>query len=308
MSKPKVFATRLIPPKALQTLREDQRVDVEVWESNEAIPRQTLLEKAAGVEGVLVMLTDKVDEEFMKAAVVSTMSTGYDHIDINIAKTRPNLKLGYTPDVLTDCTAEITVGLLLATAHRFKEASKTVTDGTWGNWSPTWMCGMQLTGKTIGFVGFGRIGTAVAERLVPFKPAKFIYSSPSKKQRGEELHPHLFNKSTFKLMKPTSVLINTARGGIVHHDDLYDALNTGVIGSAGLDVTDPEPFPRTHPLTTLNNCTILPHIGSATNETREAMDYWLYKICLQAFLENPSLHRFFLKSAVIKLMTFSHYR
>ncbi|KAJ3201968.1 hypothetical protein HDU67_000942 [Dinochytrium kinnereticum] len=319
--KPRVFLCRPLPPTAQKALITDSRVTVESWDSNDAIPRSILLEKISGADGVLVMLTDRVDAEFMNAAgpqlkVVSTMSVGYDHIDVVACrKSHPDIRFGITPDVLTDCTAELTVGLLLATAHRFKEATRAVTDGTWGKWSPTWMCGSQMTSKTIGLVGFGRIGCAVAERLAPFKPARLLYSSPSAKSAADAVNAqhvafdellrnsdivivtckltpetrHMFAKSAFGKMKPNSIFINTARGGIVNQDDLFDALRDGVIGAAGLDVTDPEPMSPTHPLTTLHNCIILPHIGSATIETREAMAMLAVNNVIAGVLNEPLL-------------------
>ncbi|KAJ3332679.1 hypothetical protein HDU76_013427 [Blyttiomyces sp. JEL0837] len=280
------------------------QIEVIQWpEPNTPIPRTSFLSLIKNCDGALILLTDKIDEQVLKEAgpqlkVISTMSVGYDHINLQACRNvRPGLKIGITPDVLTDCTAELTVGLLLATARRFPEAMKAVTNGEWGIWQPTWLCGMGISQKTIGIIGLGRIGIAVAERLKPFKPSKIQYTSPRRKTQDIEGIEYisdlneflassdiviitcqlsdetrwLINEKTLGMMKRDAILINTARGGIVKQDDLYNALKNNIIRAAGLDVTDPEPIPSNHPLTTLPNCLILPHIGSATMETREAM-------------------------------------
>jgi glyoxylate/hydroxypyruvate reductase len=208
------------------------------------------------------------------------------------------IKVGYTPDVLTDATAELTMALLLATSRRLLEANKEVFNGGWKAWSPSWMCGMGLKNSVVGIVGFGRIGQEVAKRIVPFKPARLLYQNRSDKniaakEIGAErvvfsellkssdfviiccaLTPettHLFNEVALAQMKRNAILINTARGGIVDQDALYEALVNGEIGGAGLDVCSPEPLPLDSPLLTLPNCVILPHIGSADIETRIEM-------------------------------------
>ncbi|KAJ3066912.1 hypothetical protein HDU98_009840 [Podochytrium sp. JEL0797] len=303
--KPRVLVTRLLPPLAQRRLATDPRITLSQWTGDGPIPRAELLNQIKGVEGALVLLTDRIDAEAVSAAgpqlkVVSTMSVGYDHISLPTLKPH-GIKLGITPDVLTDASAELTVGLLLATARRFKEAIEIGKTNDWGAWNPTFLTGTQISGKTIGVIGFGRIGQAVANRLKPFNPLQFHYFSPSAKPAAEieigatrvpELRTFLnssdivivtckltdetrgmLNAETLRFMKPTSILINTARGGIINHDDLYNALSSSQHGpgAAGLDVTDPEPFPANHKLHTLPNCLILPHIGSATMETREAM-------------------------------------
>lgn len=206
-----------------------------------------------------------------------------------------NIRIGYTPDVLTDATAELTVALLLATNRRLFEANKEVYNGGWKSWAPSWMCGMGIKGSTVGIYGFGRIGQEVASRISPFKPSRLIYNSRTAKANsiGAELvtfeklvresdiliiccaltneTKELFNKDIFSQMKPNSILINTARGGVVNQKDLYDALKNKQIMSAGLDVTTPEPLPLDDPLLTLDNIVILPHIGSADINTRMEM-------------------------------------
>ncbi|KAI9101125.1 glyoxylate reductase [Phlyctochytrium arcticum] len=293
-----VLLCRYLPPQAEERIAREFPDLVRTTSSD----RAELLANVSGKIGILVKLTDKVDAEFLDAAgpqlkVISTMSVGFDHIDLPACKAR-NIQVGYTPDVLTDATAELTVALLLATARRFGEALRAPKVGEWTSWSPTWMCGYQMAGKTVGFVGYGRIGQAVARRLSTFKLANVLYSCPSPKQDLDQQTAathvpfsqlltesdvvivtcalnsdtkHLFNSSAFTKMKPTAIFINTARGQIVKQSDLVTALQNKTIAAAGLDVTDPEPLPQDHPLLQLDNALVLPHIGSATIETREAM-------------------------------------
>lgn len=245
------------------------------------------------------MLTDKIDAEVLENApklkVIATMSVGYDHLVLDEIKKR-NIKIGYTPDILTDATAELTVALLLATSRRLLEANKEARTGGWKAWSPFWMCGPGLSGSTVGIVGFGRIGQEVAKRLKPFNVKKFLYYSRSEKSQNEvgaqrvnfddllrdsdfviatcALTPEtkgIFNKDAFEKMKTTAVFINTSRGAIVDQNALIEALKLKKIWAAGLDVTTPEPLPLGSELFQLENCVILPHIGSAAIETRKEM-------------------------------------
>lgn len=209
------------------------------------------------------------------------------------------IRVGYTPDVLTDATAELTMALLLATSRRLIEASHEATTGGWQSWAPFWMTGVSIKDATVGFVGFGRIAQEVAKRIVPFKPKRIIYTNRSSSRDAEAaaigaeraslndllaisdfvillcaLTPEterLINASTLALMKRSAILINVARGGVVDQSDLYQALQTGQIRAAGLDVTTPEPLPLDSPLFKLPNCVVLPHIGSADICTREEM-------------------------------------
>lgn len=209
------------------------------------------------------------------------------------------IRIGYTPGVLTDATADLTVALLLATSRRLIEGNRDVHSGGWKSWSPLYMCGPSIKNSTVGIVGFGRIAQEVAKRLLPFKPARIIYSNRSNSREAEakeigaervELNDllstsdfvillcaltpettNLINAKTLATMKQTAILINCARGQVVNQDDLYAALKNNVIRAAGLDVTTPEPLPLDSPLLTLNNCVVIPHIGSAEIETRNEM-------------------------------------
>lgn len=211
---------------------------------------------------------------------------------------RRGIRVGYTPDVLTDATAELTVALLLATSRRLIESNKEVANGGWKAWAPSWMCGQGLKNSTVGVVGFGRIGQEVARRIVPFKPSEILFFNRSErtseaKEIGATQVPfdellaksdfviltcalspetaNLINAESLSKMKRNAILVNTARGGIVNQTDLYNALKNNCIQAAGLDVTTPEPLPLDSPLLTLNNCVVLPHIGSADIATRTEM-------------------------------------
>ncbi|XP_076329369.1 glyoxylate reductase/hydroxypyruvate reductase-like isoform X2 [Tachypleus tridentatus] len=297
-SKRVVYVTRPdIPSEAINLLKTE--CDVHMWTEVRTIPREELLKNVVGKDALYCLLTEKIDAELLEAAgpklkVVGTLSAGYDHIDLKECKKR-NILVGYTPDVLTDAVAELTIALLLATSRRLFEASAEVTNGGWLNkgWSPLYMCGSSLTGSTVGIFGMGKIGQATVERVKAFKPKQILYNSRSKKEVEasfvdfDELlcksdflilcsslnheTKEVFDERAFKLMKSNAIFINTSRGGIVNHDALYKALVEKEIQAAGLDVMTPEPLPIDHPLTKLSNCVLIPHIGSATVETRTTM-------------------------------------
>jgi glyoxylate reductase len=299
MSKPKVFVSRMIPDAGLDRIKEACAADI--WQERLPPSYAILIERARGVDGLLCVLTDRIDANLMDAAgprlkVISQMAVGYDNIDVAAAKAR-GIPVGNTPGVLTEATADLAFALLLAGARRIVEGSNYIRDGKWETWEPKTLLGADVTGATLGIIGFGRIGKAFAKRAAGFDMRILAYSpsltAEDVKQAGAKavdmetllresdfvsVHTplnantrHLINRERLAKMKPTALLINTARGGVVDQKALYEALKNGVIGGAALDVTDPEPLPLDSPLLTLPNVTIVPHIGSATINTRNRM-------------------------------------
>ncbi|XP_039668846.1 glyoxylate reductase/hydroxypyruvate reductase isoform X1 [Perca fluviatilis] len=298
----KVFVTRRIPQEGMKILTTaGVRCEVSLWDSDEPVPRADLLKGVQGAHGILCLLSDKIDAEVLDAAgpnlkVISTLSVGFDHLAIDEIKKR-GIRVGYTPDVLTDATAELTVALLLATARRLPEGVEEVKNGGWSSWKPLWLCGYGLSGSTVGVIGLGRIGMAIARRLMPFGVKRLLYSGRTAKANAADVNGEfvsldtlvsesdfivvscsltpetqgLCDKAFFSKMKNTAVFVNSSRGAVVNQEDLYEALTSGQIAAAGLDVTTPEPLPTNHPLLTLKNCVVLPHIGSATYSTRGVM-------------------------------------
>lgn len=315
-SKPKVFLTRSDYPKeGIELLRE--RCDLDMWPEEGAIPHSELLKRVKGANALYIALCDKVNKEVIEAAgkdlkVVATISVGVDHIDVNALR-KAGIRVGYTPNVLTEATAELTVAILLATSRRLFQASKELRTGGWTTWSPLWMCGPALSGSTVGIYGMGRIGISVAKKLLAFNVSHVLYSGRGRKQEGDEIGARfvdldtlckesdfvivtcaltpetkgIFTAEKFALMKPSAIFINTSRGTVVDQDALVDALKNKVIAAAGLDVMSPEPLPLDHPLTKLDNCVLIPHIGSATNEARRDMSILTAKNILAALDDQP---------------------
>jgi len=296
--KPKVYVTRLLPQQAMERIRSS--CALEVWEGELPPPRDILLEKVRDVEGLLCLLTDKVDSELMSKApklrVISNFAVGYDNIDVAEA-TKRGIVVGNTPDVLTETTADFTFAVIMAAARRVVEGNKQVREGKWKTWGPLTLLGVDVHNATLGIVGLGRIGTAVARRAKGFG-MEVLYHGLTRKEQMEKdlgiqyvglhkllsesdfvtLHTsltsltyHLIGSKELAEMKETGVLVNTARGSIVDNMALYEALRDRRIAFAALDVTDPEPLPADHPLLTLRNVIVTPHIASATVATRTEM-------------------------------------
>jgi lactate dehydrogenase-like 2-hydroxyacid dehydrogenase len=299
MSLPKVLVTRTLPGDALKELQ--RQTSMTVWEEDVPIPRGYLLQHIQDVEGVLCLLTDHIDADVLSEApslkVVSTMAVGFDHIDVQ-ACTGRGIPVGHTPGILTDTTADLAFSLLLCAARRVVEGVNYVKAGRWTTWSPTLLLGQDIHSATLGVIGFGRIGRAMCKRATGFSMRVLVtHSSPiscpgdptlrvqqvpldTLLQEADfvSLHVpltpstyHLLNASAMERMKSTAVLINTSRGGIVDTEALFDALLHQKIGYAALDVTDPEPLPPNHPLLSLANCLVVPHIASASVATRGKM-------------------------------------
>ncbi len=300
MPLPRVFVTRQIPAAGLDKVRA--ACQAEVWSEQLPPDRSTLLDKVRGCDGLLSLLTERIDAAVMDAAgpqlkVISNFAVGFNNIDVAEA-TRRGIRVGNTPGVLTEATADIAFALLIAAARRLVESVDYARARQWKTWEPLGHIGLDLQGKTLGIVGMGRIGFALAKRCRGGWDMPVLYTGRTANVEAEEqlgarrvdldtllaesdfvsVHTvlsdatrHLFNAATFRKMKPTAVFINTARGPIHHEGDLIEALRERVIFAAGLDVTDPEPPDFENPLLQLPNCIVAPHIGSATVSSRNGM-------------------------------------
>jgi glyoxylate reductase len=294
MTRPRVFVTRRIPLAGLALVQDFCRADI--WPFDMPPSHQEVLDHVRGADGLLSLLTETIDAEIMDAAaglkVISNCAVGVDNVDIAAATIR-GIPVGNTPDVLTDATADLAFALLLAAARHIVEGDQYVRAGKWKTWNMQLLLGGDLVGATLGIIGFGRIGMAVAKRALGFD-LRVIYHDPS--ARGDfdakpvdldslfresdfiSLHVpltsetrHMINAEALSKMKPNAVLVNTSRGPIVDHQALYEALRSRRISAAGLDVTEPEPLNADSPLLGLDNCIILPHLGSASRRTRDQM-------------------------------------
>jgi glyoxylate reductase len=298
MALPRVFVTRAIPEPGLALLRAG--VDLEVWLGELPPPYEALRKKAASVDGLLTLVTDRIDADLLGGAprlkVVSQMAVGTDNIDLAAAVAR-RLPVGHTPGVLTETTADFAWALLLAVARRVVEADHYTRAGGWKTWGPMLMLGPDVSGATLGLIGFGRIGQAVARRARGFD-MRVLYYDRQRRPEAESalgaiytelddlysqsdfisLHTslnaathHLVGDAAFARMKPGAMLVNTSRGSVVDPRALYRALAGRRLAGAALDVTDPEPLPLDSPLLQLDNLIIAPHIASASFQTRGKM-------------------------------------
>ncbi len=298
--KPKVYVTRLLPKEAMDKIHSF--CEAKVWDGELPPPRPVLLENVTDIDGLLSLLTDKIDAELMSRApklkVISNCAVGFDNIDVQEA-TKRSIIVGNTPGVLTDTTADFAFALLMAAARRVVEGDKVVRAGKWKTWGPMILLGQDVHDATLGIIGMGRIGSAMARRAKGFG-MKILYTDVARNKQAEDelgieyididtllarsdfitLHTnltsethHLIGKKQFEKMKKTAVLVNTSRGPIVDNVALYDALRSGKISYAALDVTEPEPINADHPLLTLDNVIVVPHIASASVATRTKMGH-----------------------------------
>lgn len=297
--KPFVYVTRQLPEGTLAALNDI--ADVKMWDKADVpVPQEVLIKEAKNATALLTMLTERVDEtllnELPNLEIVANMAVGYDNFDVKLLKER-NIVATNTPDVLTDTTADLTFALLMATARRLPEAVELIKNGRWTTWSPLQLAGVDIHHKTLGIVGMGRIGEAVAKRALGFD-MNVLYHNRRRKPEAEKAYAatycslsellmkadfvvclapltsetkKMFNAGAFQKMKRTAIFINVSRGGLVDEAALYEALANGEIAAAGLDVFENEPISRDHPLLSLPNVVALPHIGSASLETRKKM-------------------------------------
>ncbi|HAA95439.1 MAG TPA: D-glycerate dehydrogenase [Dehalococcoidia bacterium] len=299
MHRPRVYVTREIFPDALDLIEKE--AELEVWPEDVPPTPEQLREALSGVDGALINVMDRVDAVLLDAApnlrVISQVAVGLDNVDVALA-TQRGIPVGYTPGVLAKATADLAFALLLATARRVVESDKWVREGNWEiAHHPMFWLGSEVNGSTLGILGLGGIGLEVAKRALGFD-MKVIYHSRTRKPEVEaelglkytttnkvlaqadflsihvpltpETH-HLIGEKELKKMKPTSILVNLSRGPVVDTDALCKALTKGWIAGAGLDVFDPEPVPKDHPVLGLDNVVVLPHIGSASNRSRREM-------------------------------------
>lgn len=299
MQKPYVYITRKLPEETLAELKK--RAEVNMWpHEEEAVPREVLMAEAKKADALLTMLSDNIDADLLKDAsslkVIANLAVGYDNIDISSAA-KLGITVCNTPDVLTDSTADLAFSLILAAARRIVESANYVKEGKWDSWGPLLLAGADVHHKTIGIVGMGRIGEAVARRAKGFD-MKILYHNRNRKPEAElsldaeyrEFHELLkesdfvvslapltsetkgmFNREAFQSMKESAIFINAGRGASVDEDALVEALKLKTIAGAGLDVFVKEPIDPEHPLLSMNQVVALPHIGSASVETRMKM-------------------------------------
>lgn len=297
--KKNIYVTRKIDEQFVAAFRE--YANITMWESeSQPVPREILLEKAQTSDALFTVLSDRIDEEVLSAnphlAVVANLAVGFDNIDIAAAKNH-HVVVTNTPDVLSETTADLTWALLMASARRIVEASDYLRAGKWQDWSPFLLAGTDVYKKKIGIVGMGRIGSAVAKRAKGFD-MEIMYHNRSRNEAAEQaygavytdfdeliekadyivslvpLTPEtklIFNEAAFAKMQPSAIFINVSRGAVVDENALYEALKNKTIAAAGLDVFTKEPISMEHPFLSLDNAVLIPHIGSASTETRTAM-------------------------------------
>jgi glyoxylate reductase len=302
--KPTIFITRKLPEAAIDTIQGNY--EVKMWNYEDVpVPREMLIEESKNADALLTMLSDSIDAEVLNAGnrlkVVANLAVGFDNIDLETAS-KNGIAVCNTPDVLTDTTADLAFALLMATARRIVEAAELVKENEWKSWSPLLLAGHDIHHKTIGIVGMGKIGATVAKRATGFD-MNILYHNRTRKPEVENqlgavyvsfeelietsdfivcLTPltnetrNMFTKDTFKKMKRSAIFINAGRGPVVDEAALYEALASGEIAGAGLDVFVKEPVSAEHPLLKLDNVVALPHIGSSSVETRVTM----MKLCL----------------------------
>ncbi len=313
----RVYVTRRLPSDCLQSL--STVAEIGMWrEEAVPVPDAVLREEVHSADGLLLILTDRVDRSLLDAAphlrAVSTMSVGYDHIDVAACRER-GIAVGHTPDVLTETTADLCWALLLGTARRLYQGQRAVVEGTWGSWAPFYLAGQDVHHKTIGIVGLGRIGQAVARRAQGFS-MRILYTGPRPRSEAEPLGAlycslptllaesdfvvllaplrpethHLIGSAELAHMRSDAILINAGRGALVDEAALVDALAMERIWGAGLDVYEREPLPPDHPLLRLPRVVALPHLGSATVETRRAMARLAAENLADALTGRPMRH------------------
>ncbi|MEO5582728.1 MAG: D-glycerate dehydrogenase [Saprospiraceae bacterium] len=296
----KIFISKKIPAIGIKML-QDEGYELKIWPNEQPIPQNILINESKQADILLSLGENKIDPYFLNECkhlkMISQFAVGYDNINIPEA-TKLGIPIGNTPDVLSAATADIAFGLMISVSRKFFYNYKKIIDGDWGAFQPTANLGQELHGKTLGIFGLGAIGTVMAQRCKGAYDMDILYYNRS---RNEDAERHLnarqvefdellaqsdvlsvhsvlsdetrgkFNYDVFSKMKPTSIFINTSRGGVHNETDLITALQNNIIWGAGLDVTNPEPMAKDNPLLFMENVCVLPHIGSATIEARDGM-------------------------------------
>ncbi|MQG24986.1 MAG: D-glycerate dehydrogenase [SAR202 cluster bacterium] len=300
MSLPKVFVTRIIPPEAQEIL--NRVAEIEIWPQDTKPPQEVIIQKAAECIGLFTTIEDQINSEVLQSGkdslkIVSNYAVGYDNFDIDTA-TKNGIIMCNTPDVLSQTTADLAFGLMLSIARNIVKGDNFVRSGKWTHWHPSTLLGRDIYGANLLVVGLGRIGLEVCRRAIGFGMEIFYHSRTRKLNLEKELGInyvsklkdgiskadfisintimndqtyHLFGKEEFNTMKNSAIIVNTARGPIIDMESLYEALKNNQIAGAAVDVTEPEPIPNNHPILSLENFVVTPHIGSASIETRKKM-------------------------------------
>lgn len=315
--KPLILMTYELPEEWAGDTLLDYRVVLR--EGNQKGIVSNLREHLSDASGIFCLLDDPIPADILRGAsklkVISNLAVGVDNIDLETC-TELGIPVGHTPGVLTDGTADLTLALLLSVARQIPKASQDARQGRWSSWDPTGWLGSDFKGATVGIVGLGKIGYAVAQRLSGFGVKIIFTSKHAKPDKAQALNARqvsleellqssdficlhtalteetqgMIDSSAFELMKRSAILINAARGSVVNTEDLVTALESGQIRAAGLDVTDPEPLPPDHPLFKLENCLITPHIGSATFQTRKSMAKIALQNLVAGISNKPLIH------------------
>lgn len=298
--KKKILVSRQYPKAGIKLL-EKENFHLTLWDKKRPMTQAELIHQARAHHALLCTVTDRIDENFLKQCrhldIISQFAVGYDNIDI-ITATKLGIPVGFTPDAMSEATADIAFGLMIAVARKMFYLHKTIIKGQWGYFNPMGNLGIELKDKTLGIFGLGRIGVKMAQRCRNAYNMDIIYHNRTRNKAAEKLlnadyvefdklllksdilsvhctltseTKKVFNRSAFQKMKPSAIFINTARGPIHNEKDLTLAIKEGDILGAGLDVTDPEPMQEDNPLLGMENVCVLPHVGSGTIEARNQM-------------------------------------
>ena len=315
----RILITRSIPDIGIDLLRKEG-FSLTIWPHDRPMPSNEMIEEGKKHHVIVTLTTDPVDSNFLNACshleLISQFGAGYDNIDIPLA-TKLDIPVGNAPGAMTEATADIAFGLMIATSRKFFYMHKTIAKGEWTCFRPKANLGFELNNKTLGIFGLGRIGLAMARRCKGAYNMNIIYCNRKPNTEAEKMFnakrvsfdellqqsdivsvhsvlsnetKEIFNKTAFAKMKPGSVFINASRGGIHNEPDLIDALNSGAIWGAGLDVTNPEPMKADNPLLSMENVCILPHIGSATVEARNKMSEMAAENVISFYKSNTIPH------------------